>query len=368
MPGHECPVDERAFLYQIEPGRLIDAFLTHPPQGFVARTDEDGTPAFIAPFDILTTLAPEVRRRLMSVPLLGRWLSRWRVPTVFVGTTVTEYAPLSADLSPAMRAARWRYDLGRRFPLCVVKDLPQSSPLLGARDNADANLLVAACRDAGFIVLAGQSLAYVPIDFASIDDYLARLSSGRRKDLRRKLRTRDALEASHWRSGDARYDRDALIDQYYALYAETYAQSEIQFDRLTRPFLAAILRDPENGGVCFEYRENGELLGFNLCFERDGMLIDKYIGLRYPAARHHNLYFVSWFVNLEYALKHGMHSMVAGWTDPQVKAALGASFTYTRHAVFIRHPVLRLLGRWCAHWFDGDSAVQAVAQRNRRDR
>ena len=51
--------------------------------------------------------------------------------------------------------------------------------------------LATACEQSGFILLEGQALAYVPIDFADEDSYLARLSSGRRKDIRRKLRKRE---------------------------------------------------------------------------------------------------------------------------------------------------------------------------------
>ena len=35
-----------------------------------------------------------------------------------------------------------------------------------------------------------------------------------------------------------------------------------------------------------------------------------------------NLYFVSWMVNLEYALERGLRHYIAGWTDPGVKALL----------------------------------------------
>ena len=84
-------------------------------------------------------------------------------------------------------------------------------------------------------------------------------------------------------------------------------------------------------------------------------MIDKYIGLSYPAAREANLYFVSWMVNLEYALERGLSHYVAGWTDPEVKAQLGARFTMTQHAVFIRNPLLRALGRRFAGHFESDS-------------
>jgi hypothetical protein len=49
---------------------------------------------------------------------------------------------------------------------------------------------------------------------------------------------------------------------------------------------------------------------------------------------------------------------VAGWTDPEVKAQLGASFTFTQHAVYIRNPLLRALGRRFSRHFESDRAWQ----------
>ena len=66
--------------------------------------------------------------------------------------------------------------------------------------------------------------------------------------------------------------------------------------------------------------------------------------------------------NLAYALERGLSHYVAGWTDPQVKRQLGARFTFTRHAVYIRHPLLRALGRRMAGRFESDRAwAQAEA-------
>lgn len=129
----------------------------------------------------------------------------------------------------------------------------------------------------------------------------------------------------------------------------------MHFDELSRGFFAALLRDGASGGIVFEYRHAGELIGWNLCFEHGGQLIDKYIGFAYPQAREHNLYFVSWIVNLEHALARGLSHYVAGWTDPEVKAQLGARFTFTRHAVYIRNPLLRALGRRFSHLFESDA-------------
>jgi len=284
----------------------------------------------------------------------ARWLHRrLTIRTCFAGTTVSEYALFDRDSDPGALPGAWARERGGGQALFVVKDLAVDSPLTSGADRAWTARFVDAARDAGYLIVEGQALAYVPIDFTSIDDYLSRLSSSRRKNLRRKLRSRDRLRLDEVPTGAAFAD-DAIVDAFYALFENVHAQSEIHFDKPGRDFFAAVLRDP--GGIVFTYRVAGELVGWNLCFEHGGKLLDKYVGFAYPAARDVDLYFVSWFVNLEYALRRGLTHYVAGWTDPAVKASLGARFHLTRHAVFVRHPVLRGLLRRCAHRFEGDRA------------
>ncbi|TFZ08758.1 peptidogalycan biosysnthesis protein [Ramlibacter humi] len=340
---------------QLEPDALVGWFESHPPQDFALLQRDP--PAFAAGFDLLTTADDDFKRAVSRWPGY-RWWSRWlRIRTGFVGTTVSEYALLPAGQDPRGLVARLLRDWRRRFALLIVKDLPQRSPLLGAEDNEAAEAFMQACLAAGFIAVEGQALAYVPIDFASLDDYLARLSKSRRQDLRRKLRSRASLRVERLPTGAA-FAVDALVAEYYALYEAVHAQSEIHFDKLTPAFFAGVLRDAHAHGIVFEYRraDGGELVGWNLCFEHQGRLVDKWIGLRYPAARELDLYFVSWMVNLEYAIERGLTHYVAGWTDPQVKKQLGARFTFTRHAVHIRNPLLRALGRRFASRFEGDRA------------
>ncbi|GKT25417.1 GNAT family N-acetyltransferase [Acidovorax sp. SUPP3334] len=340
---------------QLEPQALAGHFAAHPPQGFAVLQGLP-VPAFSAPLDLLTTADESLKARVRALPLFARW-SRWlRVRTGFVGTTVTEYALLPvAGATPQALAQAVRTGPGRRFALAIIKDLPQQSPLLPEADNVYAQAVAQACEAQGFVLVEGQALAYVPIDFSSIAEYLARLSASRRQNLRRKLRSRDGLVVRHVATGEA-FAQDAVVDAYYALYDAVYAQSEVHFDRLTRGFFAAVLRDASSGGIAFEYRHagTGELLGWNLCYVHGGRLVDKYIGLAYPAAREANLYFVSWMENLEYALAQGLTHYVAGWTDPEVKRSLGARFTFTRHAVYVRQPVLRALARRFAGRFESD--------------
>lgn len=343
----------RTRLNQLEPDALVNLFDAHPPQGFTAFAAAPGIPAFVASFDLLTTADDVLRRRVHALPWASHWLPWLHIRTAFVGTTVTEYT-----LLPDCDASFFLHDLrakaGQEHKLVIIKDIPQRSPLLDVYTNTRAEQFVAVCREQDFLLVEGQALAYVAIDFDSIDTYLERLSTSRRKNLRRKLRKRADLQIDRVHTGAAYFADDSVVNTYYALYLDVYQQSEIHFDLLTREFFAAMLRDANNHGISFEYRRDGELIGYNLCFEHEGRLIDKYIGLRYPQARESNLYFISWFVNLEYALERGLKHYVAGWTDPQVKADLGASFTYTRHAVYIRNPLLRALARRFSAHFESD--------------
>ncbi|MGB6030759.1 MAG: GNAT family N-acetyltransferase, partial [Rhodanobacter sp.] len=288
-----------------------------------------------------------------------RALLRWR--TRFAGSTVTEYAPLPRGVAPAALAQGLKAAFGHQCRLLIVKDIAHDSPLLGDADNAYAHAFAGACAAAGFVLLEGQALAWVPIDFDSEDEYLARLSHGRRKNIRRKLRARAALEVEAVPTGDARFRDEATLAAFHALFDNVYAQSTIHFDRPTAAFFRTLLQDAASGGVVFVYRHGGAMIGWNLCYEHAGKLIDKYVGFAYPQAREHNLYFVSWMHNLEHARQRGLTHYVAGWTDPEVKAFLGARMSFTRHAVYARNPLLRALLRRLGGHFESDRQWQEAS-------
>ena len=347
------------FISQLEPNSLLAHFQAQPPIGFAVELSPQGMPCFLAPFDLLTTADDALRQRITGLPLYRWWgrALRWR--TRFAGTTVSEYAPLPAEVAPAALARGLVAAYGRECRLLIVKDIAQDSPLLDAAGNAHARAFAEACEAAGYVLLEGQALAWVPIDFGSNDEYLARLSSGRRKNIRRKLRSRADLQIEAVFTGDARFRDEATLAAFQALFDNVYAQSEIHFDRLSAAFFRAVLQDAGSGGVVFVYRHAGEMIGWNLCYEHDGKLLDKYIGLAYPQARQHNLYFVSWMHNLDYARERGLTHYVAGWTDPEVKSFLGAQMTFTRHAVYARNPLLRALLRRLGGHFESDRQWQA---------
>ncbi len=339
---------------QLEPDSLIRQFVAHPPADFIVAEGAERLPAFTARFDVLTTLEPDLLRRIERLPLYARWRKWLQMRTRFIGTTVSEYVWLPDDSDPSRLAEQIASQHARACPLMVIKDIPQASPLLDDSSNRFAQVFAAACESQGCVLLEGQALAWVPIDFESIDEYLSRLSRSRRRDIRRKLRSRHDLEVDILPTGSACFSDDATLDAFYALYLRVFDQSEIKFDLLSAAFFRAVLQDANSGGRMFVYRHQGRMIGWNLCFEHAGMLIDKYIGLEYPASREHNLYAVSWIENLAYAHCHSLRCYVAGWTDPEVKVALGAKLTFTQHAVYVRNPLLRAILRLTSRYFEAD--------------
>jgi predicted N-acyltransferase len=349
-----------SFIAQLEPDALLKAFTAHPPLGFAVDESPQGMPCFLAPFNLLTTADDTLRRRITRLPLYRWWgrLLQWR--TRFAGTTVSEYAPLPRAVSPVELAQGLKAAYGRECKLLIVKDIAQDSPLLSDAENTYARTFADACEAQGYVLLEGQALAWLPIDFTSNDEYLARLSSGRRKNIRRKLRSRADLEIEAVHTGDTRFNEAATLAQFQALFDNVYAQSEVHFDQLSAAFFRALLQDADSGGVVFVYRHAGQMIGWNLCYEHGGKLIDKYVGFAYPQAREHNLYFVSWMHNLDYARQRALTHYVAGWTDPEVKSFLGARMTFTRHAVYARNPLLRALLRRLGGHFESDRSWQAT--------
>jgi predicted N-acyltransferase len=340
-------------LNQLEPQSLVDAFIQHPPERFEIH-QKDFIPFFITNFNLLTTLDIPVKKKIESVLGYSYWGRLLHLKTCFIGTTVTEYTPLISTLEVDHLVQKLKNYVNHQS-LTIIKDLPINSPLLSRQDNIYSQSFIEAAERAGFLAIEGQALAYVPIDFDDREDYLSKFSKSRRKNLKRKLKSLDDLDIQILSTGAPEFQDKAFRADLYILFLNVYHQSEIHFDLLTAEFFDEILQDEQNTGKVFLYWKDETLVGYNICFEYQGNLVDKYIGLNYPLAIEYNLYFISWFINLEYAKRHHLKFYIAGWTDPEVKAQLGAKFTFTRHLVWIKQPVLRFVLKRLRHLFEADA-------------
>ncbi len=210
-----------------------------------------------------------------------------------------------------------------------VKDVPATLP-------ADLRAVFAA---AGYAALPGLATAYLDMDFDGIGDYMARLSPATRKDMRRKLRAREAVSVEY------RSDIADVLPRLMALYNDTRIRGDRQFEILTGAYFAGVLGNMPGRAFCTLYNVEGRLLAANLLVRNENVLIDKFFCMDAAAGREYNLYYQSWFENLEYCLKHGLGRYQSGQAHYENKLRLGSRLT--ANTMFFRHrnPIVQALLR-----------------------
>ena len=216
--------------------------------------------------------------------------------------------------------------------LMAVKDVPIED--LALRD---------ACRAAGYSSMPGLPTAINNLAGLDEDGYLKTLSRSTRKDIRRKLRGSSGIRVEH------RHAIDDVLGQVAALYDETRQRAELQFEELPANYFSGLLSAMPQRASCFLYWISDQLVAFNLVLHSDSVLIDKYIGMRYPLARDHNLYFVSWIANIRFCCTRGIPRYQSGQGGYAAKRHLGCEFLpnelYFRHRFWPMNQLLRLVSR-----------------------
>jgi hypothetical protein len=187
-----------------------------------------------------------------------------------------------------------------------------------------------------------QSYARLPVNFNSMEEFLARFSRAARKDLRRKMR------ASHEVSVIRSRTIAPFLDRIYKLYLETVARSPVSFGIHKRLFFEKICeRVP--GAEYTLYFVQEELVAFNLLVIKRQEMVDEYFCMDHELGRKYNLYVLSWLENVRTCVERRIPFYCAGQGAEKTKAHLGAtlipSFILFKH----RQPVIdRFLIAWPA--------------------
>ncbi len=289
-------------------------------------------PAFLTGYDLETTLDPGwlrdmiagVKRRLPGV---------LHVSLAALGSPCTDTAMLgvrdhanAASIAGLLLDAFWDAARQRGGALMAVKDLPESGRSLWRP------LLI----DRGYGLVSGLPVARLVVDFPTFDTYLARLSHSTRKDMRRKMRGREAVELRRVTS------LDGFEDALMALYHQTRARAEMVLEELTPAYFHNLLQSKSHNAFCALYLKDGELLAANLLLHDETTLIDKFFVMG-DTGRAVNLYFISWFDNINWCLEHGVGWFQAGQAAYGNKLRLGCELTATDMAFAHRNPLVSWL-------------------------
>lgn len=284
-------------------------------------------PAFLTDYALDTTLQGVGKK--ITATIASAFPNLLRLKMACLGSPCTEagiagFHPRvnAADKPVILRAMALefeRYACAQGCKLISIKDVPE--PMQPMWRPAIQALKCAS--------LPGLPTAYLDIDFASIDEYMAQLSSATRKDMRRKLKAADAVEIRTTAS------LEDVLPQVMALYHDTRNRSEWQFEELTEDYFRGILANMAGQSFCTLYHVQGELLAANLLVQDAHTLIDKFFCMNSEAGRKYNLYFLSWFTNIRFCLEHGITRYQSGQAYYENKLRLGSKLT--RNQMYFKH-------------------------------
>lgn len=237
-----------------------------------------------------------------------------------------------------------------KIPLLALKDVMD-------RDATWANGLL---KKQGFTGVATLPVATLHLPFSSEDEYLASLSSSMRSDLRKKMRRANKVKFEF---------RDSIADiedEIAALFEETRANSKVDygsFDEVPATYFREVMRNCHGKAHVMLGTIDDKLISFNISLTEPDRLLAKYIGMRYPDAREHNLYFLNWMAMVRYCIDRGIPWMQAGHTSYRQKARLGCklkrSWIYFKHRNMLINPLFKGFGPMMA--FDQmDPDLQAL--------
>lgn len=267
----------------------------------------------------------------------GDWLSRTMprlvsLPVMGLGSPLADRCHLGFDpsLSDAerVRAAKALLDGLDTYagadgvPLLAIKDLA----------GPEAAVMHEPLLSEGYSRIAGLPVAVLDLPFKSYEEYIASLSANNRSTLRRKLKSAGNVRVELVRS------IAGLEDKIFALYESTRANSRFDygdFEQLSPEYFKLTMQGLGERGACILCWVDNELLAFKLLFIEKHRVIDKFFGMRYPAGRQHNLFFVSWMRAIQFCIEHGITTYQSGQTAYEQKVRLGSRldnlWVYFRH-------------------------------------
>ena len=284
-------------------------------------------PAFVTDYALDTTLSGLGKRIVQGVRRVLPGALRLRLGAI--GSPCTETACLgfsdavsTRDKPAVLRALMRGFEaeaLRSGCGLLAVKDA-----LGGGERMWDDGLA-----DLGYRAIPGLPVAVLDIEFATLEDYLARLSPGTRKDMRRKLRGLGEIRIEH------RTEISDVLGEVVAIYNETLARAELQFEELSPAYFENVLAMMPGKAFFVLYYAGETLVGFNLLLQDQQTLLDKFFCMKALEGRKYSLYFLSWFTNIGLCLERGLKHYQSGQAGYENKLRLGSRLTPT--AMYFRH-------------------------------
>ncbi len=234
----------------------------------------------------------------------------------------------SAILSGLERVAR-----EHKLPIVAFKDF-------GAEDQD----LLDTLQSRDFYKFKSLPSTEMRIDFKDFEDYLMKLDQPKRADLRRKFKKADGqvkldLEVTR--------DLGGALDEAFALFRQTEARGDTQFEKLPKEFFANIAKNMPEETRYFLWRIDGKLVAVNLCQVSGSHFVGHYVGFDYAIAHQYHLFFVRFRDLLRWCIENKIARYEMGNTSYKAKKTLGFKrvplFVYAKHLDPRFNPFFKLI-------------------------
>jgi predicted N-acyltransferase len=203
--------------------------------------------------------------------------------------------------------------------------------------------------DNGYARVPSMPMTRLALNFRDFEDYLAHLSYGTRKSLRRKFRkTESAAKITR----EIVTDITPYIDEVYPLYLAVHERSSMKFEKLTKEYFCQLGRSIPERTRFFIWRIDGCIVAFSLCLVHDGTIYDEYLGLDYSVALDLHLYFYTIRDILTWAIENRLTFYCSSPLNYDPKLHLG--FELAPLDLYVRHsrPALNLVFSRMVRWLE----------------
>ena len=268
-------------------------------------------PFFIMNFSFETVIGPPLH---IIAHKIRKFL---QIKVMFIGSPTTERFHLAIDNNEELKdvldkAIAYLDKFARKEKLAGI---------LFYNISEKNKLLAGYLAKQGFFEMESLPSTIIKINADSLESYINSLSSNMRKDLKRKLRR--SQERVSLRT-EIRDNIDGIEEEIYELYMHNFSDSDVHFEILSPRFFTDICKNMPNIAKYFITYDKDKIVAFDLCFVKNGLFLDKYIGFDQRRAKEYHLYFTTFCYNLDWCIKNGLRYYQPGATDYYPKIRLGA--------------------------------------------
>jgi len=315
--------------------RTVEAF---PPPGFklgaILATRGSSlvgaAPVFRASYRFDTSLQATWRRRIGDLLYAHiPWLVSMDVLSMGSPLSDNSHIGLAPDLSLEER----RHVLAEMLRCLAAHAKKVGVPLIAAKslNTEEANQLQPVFTSFGYARVTTIPNVVLELPFRDLNDYLSSLAEKTSSYLQRKWRSASRVSIEYPSSVEG------LSCEINALYQSTLAQSRVDygnFGPVHGDYFAAVLRNSPESARIMLCRVDGKLLSFQLYIVGRNAVHAKGIGMQYPEAREHNLYFLNWKKIMEDCFRCGIPRISMAGTTYATKLLIGGRLQ--RRWIFFR--------------------------------